>query len=169
MGGLGDIVSLGSPDFQAFIAIYLRYDPAKKPGIYRKVYRDTCKYPKGKFSEGGRGPDRALSLTASPWISSHVSRCQVEKNLLLPYKAGVKKSRRMGPKNWPGGRSEASQHAAAQLLSCGATWSHTFSPGAFFHATGALLMPRTFERYLDRSQIPTTEQVWQCVRSEQTG
>ena len=109
-----------------------------------------------------------VCCSSLPWISSHVSRCQVEKNLLLPYKAGVKKSRRMGPKNWPGGRSEAAQHAAVQELSCGESWSLIISPGVFFDSTGALLMPRRFERYLDCSQTPTTEQVLQYVRFEQT-
>ena len=61
----------------------------------------------------------------------------------------------------------AAQHVAAQELSCGASWSRTFSPGAFFDATGALLTPRTFERYRDCSQTPTSEQVWRYVRSEE--
>ena len=36
---------------EPFIAIYLRYGPARKAGIYRKVYRD--KEPKGKVRKGG--------------------------------------------------------------------------------------------------------------------
>ena len=55
---------------------------------------------------------------------------------------------------------EQAQHVAAQELSFGASWSRTFSPGAFFDATGALLVPCRFEQYPDRSQTPTTEQVW---------
>ena len=42
---------LGSPNFQAFIAIYLRYGTARFSGIYRKEYRDKLGQGNGAFTD----------------------------------------------------------------------------------------------------------------------